>query len=221
MAEAICHRLRMSNDDTAQILALVDNHMRFGDAPRMKESTLKRFMRLPQFDEHLALHRIDCLCSHGKLEIHDFLRDKLENTPPEEIRPAPLINGHDLIRLGLHPGPAFADMLSTVEDAQLEDKLLRLFQLATPQQAEAQQEAPVGNLTRIARSLDGLARAGSAGCVPDDLRRPDRLPSAARPAVRAARGPDVGATGRGGHRLRNQLAELRGDRLPAGDRGTG
>jgi poly(A) polymerase len=123
MAEAICHRLRMSNDDTAQILALVDNHMRFGDAMRMKESTLKRFMRLPQFDEHLALHRIDCLGSHGKLEIHDFLREKLANTPPEEIRPAPLINGHDLIRLGLAPGPAFADLLSTVEDAQLEGKL--------------------------------------------------------------------------------------------------
>ena len=28
---------------------------------KMKESTLKRFFRLPQFDEHLALHRLDCL----------------------------------------------------------------------------------------------------------------------------------------------------------------
>jgi poly(A) polymerase len=123
MAEAICHRLRMSNDDTAQIVALVNNHMRFGDAPRMKESTLKRFMRLPQFEEHLALHRIDCLGSHGKLEIYDSLCEKLANTPAEEIRPTPLISGHDLIALGLQPGPPFADILTTVEDAQLEGSL--------------------------------------------------------------------------------------------------
>jgi poly(A) polymerase len=123
MAEEICHRLRMSNDDSEQICALVNNHMRFGDALKMKESTLKRFLRLPQFDEHMALHRIDCLGSHGKLEIHDFLRDKLDNTPEAEIRPAPLINGYDLIKLGLKPGPPFADILSTVEDAQLEGKL--------------------------------------------------------------------------------------------------
>ena len=123
MAEEICRRLRMSNDDADLICALVNNHMRFGDALKMKESTLKRFLRLPQFEEHLALHRIDCLGSHGKLEIHDLLREKLENTPEEEIRPAPLINGYDLIKLGLNPGPPFADILSTVEDAQLEGKL--------------------------------------------------------------------------------------------------
>jgi poly(A) polymerase len=123
MAEAICHRLHMSNDDTAQISALVNNHMRFADTPRMKESTLKRFMRLPQFDEHLALHRIDCLGSHGKLELYDFVREKLANTPEEEIRPEPLITGHDLIALGLKPGPPFAEILRTVEDAQLEGRL--------------------------------------------------------------------------------------------------
>jgi poly(A) polymerase len=123
MAEAICHRLRMSNDDTEQICALINNHMRFGDVLRMKQSTLKRFMRLPQFDEHMALHRIDCLGSHGKLELYDFVREKLANTPEDEIRPEPLLTGHDLIAQGLKPGPAFAEILRTVEDAQLEGSL--------------------------------------------------------------------------------------------------
>ena len=68
MAEEICRRLRFSNDETEQILALVDNHMRFGHVTRMKESTLKKFLRMPAFDEHLALHRADCLASHGNLE---------------------------------------------------------------------------------------------------------------------------------------------------------
>src|SRR5215831_3397733 len=60
MAEAICRRLRFSNEETEQILALVENHMRFADVLRMKESTLKKFLRMPHFAEHLELHRIDC-----------------------------------------------------------------------------------------------------------------------------------------------------------------
>jgi poly(A) polymerase len=123
MAKEICHRLRMSNDDTEQILALVANHMKFADTPRMKESTLKRFMRLPEFDEHLELHRIDCLSSHADLDLYDFVSKKRAETPPDEIRPEPLITGHDLIELGHNPGPAFKDILTAVEDRQLEGSL--------------------------------------------------------------------------------------------------
>ena len=123
MAEEICRRLHFSNEDTRQIAALVANHMRFADVERMKESTLKRFLRLPRFDEHLALHRIDCLSSHGNVALYDFVRERLRQTPEEEIRPKPLLTGEDLIGLGYQPGPQFRDILSAVEDAQLEGKL--------------------------------------------------------------------------------------------------
>jgi poly(A) polymerase len=123
MAEEICRRLHFSNEDTKQIAALVANHMRFGDVERMKESTLKRFMRLPKFDEHLELHRIDCLSSHGSLEMYDFVRHRLHGASEEEMRPALLLNGNDLIQLGYRPGPQFRQMLSAVEDAQLEGSL--------------------------------------------------------------------------------------------------
>ena len=123
MSEDICHRLHFSNEDTRQIAALVANHMRFADVERMKESTLKRFLRLPRFDEHLALHRIDCLSSHGNLSLYDFVRERLQQTPEEEIRPKPLLTGEDLIGLGYQPGPQFRDILSAVEDAQLEGTL--------------------------------------------------------------------------------------------------
>jgi len=123
MAEEICHRLHFSNEDTRQISALVANHMRFADTGRMKESTLKRFMRLPRFDEHLELHRIDCLSSHGSLELYNLVRDRLEQTSEGEIRPQPLLTGEDLIGLGYRPGPQFRDILSAVEDAQLEGAL--------------------------------------------------------------------------------------------------
>jgi poly(A) polymerase len=123
MAEEICRRLHFSNEDTRQIAALVANHMRFADAERMKESTLKRFLRLPRFDEHLELHRIDCLSSHGSLELYDFVRERLQQASEEEIRPAPLLNGEDLIALGYRPGPQFREILAAVEDAQLEGAL--------------------------------------------------------------------------------------------------
>ncbi len=123
MAEEICRRLRFSNHETEQICALVASHLRFIDAPRMKESTLKRFLRLPKFDEHLELHRLDCLASHGGLELYEFVRQKIAQTPPEQIRPRPLITGDDLIAAGYPPGPRFKEIINAVEDAQLEGTL--------------------------------------------------------------------------------------------------
>jgi poly(A) polymerase len=124
MAEEICRRLRFSNDDTTQILALVGNHMRFGQATRMKESTLKKFMRMPAFDEHLALHRADCLASHRNLATYEFIEQKRAAIPPEKMRPSPLLTGYDLIAEGHVPGPKFRQILDAVEDAQLEGRLL-------------------------------------------------------------------------------------------------
>ncbi|MGB2607171.1 MAG: HDIG domain-containing metalloprotein, partial [Candidatus Sulfotelmatobacter sp.] len=123
IAEEICERLRFSSSETAQVLALVENHMRFGHVSRMKESTLKRFIRMPNFDEHLALHRADSLASHGNLSTYDFILGKLAEIPPEKIRPAALITGDDLISAGYAPGPRFREILESVEDAQLEGRL--------------------------------------------------------------------------------------------------
>ena len=120
MAEVICERLRFSNQDRDQILALIANHMRFKDVSRMRASTLKRFIRLPRFDEHLALHRLDCLSSHRHLDAYDFVRRTLEQTPAEDIRPVKLLTGNDLQNLGYQPGPLFSKILRSLEDAQLE-----------------------------------------------------------------------------------------------------
>jgi len=123
MAEEICRRLHFSNEGTDQILALVANHMRFGDVERMKESTLKKFLRLPRFEEHLELHRLDCQSSHGDLTSYNYIREKLSSIPPEVMRPQPLIGGDDLIAAGYQPGPRFKQILSTIEDSQLEGRL--------------------------------------------------------------------------------------------------
>jgi poly(A) polymerase len=120
MGAEICRRFRFSNDETRQILSLVENHMRFADAARMKASTLKRFFRLEGFKEHLALHRMDCVAGSGNLEHWEFVRERWESMPEETVRPRPLITGRELIAAGYQPGAGFKEMLRAVEDAQLE-----------------------------------------------------------------------------------------------------
>ena len=123
MAEAICKRLRFSNEHTEQILALVDNHMKFGAVEEMRASTLKKFVRLPRFEEHLALHRLDCLSSHRNLDSYEFVQRFLEVTPPEQVRPERLLTGDDLQAMGFRPGPLFAQILRALEDMQLEGQV--------------------------------------------------------------------------------------------------
>jgi len=123
MAEEICHRLRFSKHDTEQIACLVANHMRFSDVKEMKPATLKRFFRLPLFDEHLELHRLDCLASHRDLTLYNLVREELAQMPAEQIRPQPLLTGDDLIAMGYTPGPQFKPILATLEDAQLEGRV--------------------------------------------------------------------------------------------------
>jgi len=123
MAEEICRRLRFSNEDTAQIAALVANHMRFKDVPQMKPATLKRFVRLDGFEERMELHRLDCLSSHRNLDNYEFMLRFLAETPPEQVRPPKLLTGDDLVRMGYRPGPAFKAILEAVEEAQLNGTL--------------------------------------------------------------------------------------------------
>jgi len=119
----ICRRLKFSNDDTEQIQALVANHMKFKDVSQMRPSTLKRFVRLPRFDEHLELHRLDCLSSHGNLDAYLSVLDFVRETPPEQVKPPRLLTGDDLSAMGYVPGPEFRTILAAVEDAQLEGTL--------------------------------------------------------------------------------------------------
>ena len=126
MAVAICRRLRFSVSDIEQIEALVANHLRFKDVFQMRPATLKRFVRLPGFEEeHLPLHRLDCLASHGSLDAYEFVRRFLQETPPEEVRPARLLTGEDLKAMGFRPGPLFKEILQAVEEGQLDGRLTR------------------------------------------------------------------------------------------------
>ena len=123
MAKEICGRLKFSNKSTEHIAELIRQHLIFKDVKKMRESTLKRFLRQDGFQDHLELHRIDCLSSHGILENYEFCKEKLHEFSQEKIKPKLLLNGHDLLKMGLKSGPLFRKLLTLVEDAQLEGKL--------------------------------------------------------------------------------------------------
>ncbi len=123
IAADICRRLRFSNDEMREIVSLIESHMRFRAVKDMKLSTLKRLLGLPRFDEHLELHRLDCAASHGKLDNYEFLRQKLSEFSQEEIAPAPLLTGHDLIEMGYAPGPLFGEIIDALREEQLNGRL--------------------------------------------------------------------------------------------------
>ncbi len=124
LARGILHRLRFSRDEMEQVEALIANHMKFKDLHRMKDSTLKRFLRMPAFEEHLELHRLDVLASNKRLESYLLAKSKLAEFSEEALKPERLLNGADLIALGYPPGPRFTEILAAVEDAQLEGRIL-------------------------------------------------------------------------------------------------
>ncbi len=123
MAEAVCGRLRLSSRETERVVELVEHHLRFKDFPHMRRSTQLRFLRMEGFEEHLELHRLDCLASHGDLTNYELARRMREETPSQEIKPTPLVRGDDLIAQGYTPGPIFKKILQAVEDAQLEGRI--------------------------------------------------------------------------------------------------
>ena len=122
IAEAICKRLRFSNVETDRVIALVANHMRFAHVRDMRRSKLRAFVEQPDFDDHLELHRLDCISSHGRLDNHAFAAERCEQIQAEEPF-VPLLTGRDLIAAGYEPGPLFGKVLAEVRELQHEGAL--------------------------------------------------------------------------------------------------
>ena len=123
MAEEILKRLKRSRETWERVAYLVRNHLRHVQAPQMRLSTLKRFLREAGIDELLELARIDALASNGDLQYYHFCKERMAELNEAQIRPPPLVRGTDLIALGLVPGPIFAEILQRVEDQQLGGEL--------------------------------------------------------------------------------------------------
>lgn len=131
LAEAVCRRLRFSGPETAAVVALVRDHLRVKDLPKMRPAKAARFLLQPDAGDHLELHRADCLASHGDLSVYTWAVAAREALRRERPRPERLLTGEDLIAMGYRPGPRFREILDAVFDAQLEGRV------RTPEEARA------------------------------------------------------------------------------------
>lgn len=131
MALRVCERLRFGRKQQERITALVRDHLKFIDLPRMRASTLKRFLGQEGFEEHLELHRLDCLGSHGNLDNWRLAAETLDRSEPEVLHPHPILTGDDLIQMGYTPGPVFREILGSLRDAQLENRVKTRWQAET------------------------------------------------------------------------------------------
>ncbi len=122
IAQTIMRRLRFSNDEIDGVCECVANHMKFMDVQKMRSGKLKQFISRPNFEEEMELHRVDCTASHGMLDNLTFLREKLKEYEHEELKPKPLVNGEDLIALGMKPGKAMKPILEEAFVMQLEGR---------------------------------------------------------------------------------------------------
>jgi len=122
LAEEICRRLRMSNEEISRIVDLVSTHGEFSQIGAMRESARRKFLTRPNFADHLELHRVNCLSRKRSLETYEFCLQKLQEYDREPAV-TPLLSGEDLIAMGYTPGPIFKEILQSVEDLQLEGAL--------------------------------------------------------------------------------------------------
>ncbi|MBI4472498.1 MAG: CCA tRNA nucleotidyltransferase, partial [Acidobacteria bacterium] len=121
--QGIVERLKFSRAEMHHVIALVENLPGFSGIRQMSFSKLKRFFRLARFEDHLELARIQTIAAGGDLADYSYAQRKYEEWDEEDIAPRPLISGEDLINLGFLPGPVFKEILSEVEDEQLEGRL--------------------------------------------------------------------------------------------------
>ena len=122
-AATIVERLKFSRAGMHHILALIGNLPQFFRVGQMSVAEMKRFFRLNRFEDHLELARIHLMAAGKDLSDVNYVLSRLAAWTDKDIYPEPLITGDDLIAIGFPPGPVFKEILTTVEDAQLEGRL--------------------------------------------------------------------------------------------------
>jgi poly(A) polymerase len=130
IADDIMQRLRFSRAQKETVLNLIGQHMVFMTVQKMRPGRLKRFLRMPDFDLHLELHRLDCIASHGMLDNYEFCREQLLHLDQDDLHPPRLLTGDDLITMGFTPGKIIGEIILSLEEEQLEGRI------KTPQEAQ-------------------------------------------------------------------------------------
>lgn len=127
-----CEVLKLSRNQTKHIRFLLDNRGKLLNE-QMSLAELKTILAQPYFRDLYEFERaIQKARGDGRRNLAPLikLRKRIKALGDVELQPKPLLNGHDLIRLGAVPGPALGQLAEELYTAQLEGTL------QTPDQAE-------------------------------------------------------------------------------------
>lgn len=127
----MCHILKLSRRQTRHLRFLLTHRDRLLDH-KMTLASLKQLMAQPYFRDLFELERATQKAAGNKVALAALARlhQRVASLRGVEVKPRPLLNGHDLIRLGASPGPEVGQLAEELYVAQLED------QLHTKRQAE-------------------------------------------------------------------------------------
>ncbi|MBN2182141.1 MAG: CCA tRNA nucleotidyltransferase [Sedimentisphaerales bacterium] len=117
-----CRILKLSRSRYKHIKFLLDNRGKLLDE-RMSLADLKKILAEPYFRDLYELQRaIQKATLPGRKGVAPLikLRRRIKSLGDIELRPSPLLNGHDLIRLGAVPGPGLGQLAEEMYIAQLE-----------------------------------------------------------------------------------------------------
>jgi poly(A) polymerase len=120
-----CRILKLSRNQNKHIKFLLTNRNKLLDS-QMSLAELKKLLAQPYFWDLYELQRaIQKAKSPGRKSISPLitLRKRINALGDVELQPDPLLDGHELIRLGAVPGPTLGQLAEEMYIAQLEGTL--------------------------------------------------------------------------------------------------
>ncbi|MBN1344629.1 MAG: CCA tRNA nucleotidyltransferase [Phycisphaerae bacterium] len=117
---SVCRELTCSNDVRKRVVWLVERIEALTDAQALGLADLKLLMQSPDFGNLETLTGAWLEATGRSTEAYRRIVERASEVSRDEIAPEPLIDGDDLIAMGLSPGPLFSTVLDRVYRAQLE-----------------------------------------------------------------------------------------------------
>lgn len=120
--EEICRRWRLSNRVTGRAVWLSKYHRTLAQAKSLRWSELQPILIEPGINDLLCMLEAVSVIEPELCDNLAYCRECLAQ-PPEVVNPAPLLDGGDLLRQGIKPGPELGRLLALVRTAQLDGQI--------------------------------------------------------------------------------------------------
>lgn len=119
----LAQSLRLARKEVRELQELIEKHPLFLEFPEQPLATRRRLLRMEHVADHLALLEAHSKAESLPLEALESAIRELDETDPALLWPEPLLDGNDLIELGIPRGAIYKEILQQLEDHQLDGTL--------------------------------------------------------------------------------------------------